>query len=209
MLELKKHVPKGRVSTGLLGSCQGNLVWAVSREAYWRREGEGTLMGLVGIGGGQEKGETLTGAVVREAMEEAKSRISITGALQTVWAYGDGSAKVVDLGADLDGEPAPLLIWEAPLNYLNSKGERRVIDYICAVYQADFLDRPQWTPEVTGLLFCGTEDFRSMLREPVPMRLILARGGDYEGQRLPEDTHFELYGSPLYLARHWDLLQFG
>jgi 8-oxo-dGTP pyrophosphatase MutT (NUDIX family) len=209
MLDLKKHVPRGRVSTGLLGRYQENYVWAISREAYWHRVPQGTLMGIVGVGGGQEKGETLTGAVEREAMEEADSRISIAGAGRTVWAYGSGRAKTVDLKISLAGEPAPLLIWQAPMNYLGSKGEPRVTDYICAVYQAEFLDRPRRTTEVTGLMFCGIEDFRAMLREPVSLQGILARGGGYDGLPIPEDACFELHGSPMYLARHWDLLQFG
>ncbi len=209
MLDLKKHVPRGRVSTGVLGIYQGKQVWAISREAYWRKTPGGTVMGLIGIGGGQEKGETLTGAVAREAMEEAMSHVSITPAKRTVWAYGDGRAKVVDLSEDLDGEPAPLLIWEAPLNYLSSNNEPRVIDYICAVYQAEFLDKPRPSSETPGLLFLDAADFRPMLQHPVPLRDIAAHGGHYEGRRLPDDTVLELHGSPLYLARHWDLLQFG
>lgn len=209
MLDLRQHVPNGRVSTGLLGVYHGKCVWTISREAYWRKVPQGTLMAIVGVGGGEEQGETLTAAAAREAMEEANSRISIVGAARTVWAHGDGTARTVDLSAVLDGEPAPLLIWQAPLNYLGSKGEPRVTDYICSVYQAEFLDRPQRTPEVTGLLFCGVDDFRAMLQEPVSLRDIVTRGGRYDGLPIPEDSCFELQGSPLYLARHWDLLQFG
>lgn len=204
MLHLSELVPNGRVSTGLLGTYQGKLVWAVSREAYWRKTEAGTVMGLVGIGGGQEQGESLLDTVAREAMEETCTRVRITGAERTVWAYGDGTAKVVDLKVD---EPAPVLIWQAPLNYLDSTGSWRVIDYICAVYRGEFLERPQPAAEVVGLVFCEVANFRAMLEKPVSLKTVLARGGDYVGRDLPGDTLFELHGSALYLARHWDLLE--
>jgi len=192
------------VSTGLLGTYEGRLVWAVSREAYWRKTQAGTVMGLVGVGGGQEQGESLLETVAREAMEETCSRIRITGAKRTVWAYGDGTAKVVDLEVD---EPAPALIWQAPLNYLDSNDAWRVIDYICAVYRGEFLDRPKPAAEVIGVVLCGIDEFRAMLDKPVPLKTVLAQGGEYIGRDLPDDTLFELHGSASYLARHWDVLQ--
>lgn len=209
MLDLRKYVPSGRVSTGMLGIYRGRQIWAVSREEYWRKGATGTVIGLIGIGGGQEEGETLTGAVAREAKEEVQSRIRLQPALRTVWAHEDGRVEVVDLRGQLDGEPAPLLVWQSRIDYLNTQGVRRITDYICAVFEAEFLDKPTPASETPGIVFLKENELRPILDEPRPLAGVLARGSKYDGRELPGDTQLVLHGSSLYLARHWDLLEPG
>ncbi len=86
MLDLRRYVPAGRVSTGLVGWWEGRLAWAVGQRKYWRER-------------------------------DGRALVPVTGARRTVWARGEapGDATLVDLGPELGGEPAPLLVWQVPV----------------------------------------------------------------------------------------------
>lgn len=208
MLDLRQHVPRGRVSTGLLAWRSGRLVWAVAQRKYWRCEDGRTLIPLTGIGGGQEAGETLTGAVRREAMEEAGARIFIRGARGMLWVNADsGAVDRPDLTAALAGEAAPLLIWQMHLTLRNDDGSPRELDYINPVYEADLLDEPAPGAETPGLLSMTAELFQGLRGQPRPLADLLRDGATYRGAELPPDSVMVLQGSALFLAKYWDELE--
>ena len=228
-LDLKEHVPNGRVSTGLLVYYGGLTVWGLSRQRYWTKTTDGTLMGLIGIGGGQEPGESLIQAVKREALEEAGADIAVQGRTPTVWAYEDGRSEIRDLTHLLDeGEPSPILIWQMDIPWIDDDRKPRKMQYIAAVYLARFLTDPEPMAESPGMAFISEMQLLSLLDGPRLMtemvsqgaRLKAARRSDYvsdplaqtddstvDGRvTLPGDTLVQLHGSALYLARHWDQL---
>lgn len=208
MLDLKRFVPNGRVSTGLLAWRAGRLVWAISQRKYWQNDGRQTVIPLVGIGGGQETGETLTDTVRREAMEEAQSRIAIRGARGTLWVNADtGVVEQRDLAAALDGEAAPLLVWQMHLSLRNDDGTPRELDYINPVYEADLLDEPRPGAETPGLLHVAPATYLELADEPRTLSELLQTGATYIGADLPLDCLLVTQGSALFLARYWQRLQ--
>ncbi len=229
MLDLKEHVPDGRVSTGLLAYYEGFTVWGLSRQRYWTKIPGGILTGLIGIGGGQEPGENLIQAVKREALEEAGAGIEVQGRTPTVWAYEDGRSELRDLNDLLDeGEPSPILIWQMDIPWIDDDRKPRKMQYIAAVYLARFLSEPKPMAESPGMAFISGAQLLSLLDGPRLMsemvtqgaRLKAARRSDYitdplaqaEGTTedgritIPDDIMVELHGSALYLARHWGQL---
>lgn len=208
MLELRQYVPNGRVSTGLLAWRNGRLVWAIGQRKYWRTEADCTVIPLIGIGGGQEEGETLIAAVQREALEEACARIAVRGAAATLWINVDaGTVARPDLDAALAGEPAPLLIWQARVTLRRDDGSPRETDYINPVYEAELLDEPRPGAETPGLLDLMPGQFLTLRDRPRPLAELLQGGARYVGAALPGDSVIALQGSALFTARYWEQLR--
>jgi 8-oxo-dGTP pyrophosphatase MutT (NUDIX family) len=229
MLDLKEYVPNGRVSTGLLAYYGGRTVWSLSPHRYWTKTRDGTLMGLIGIGGGQEPGENLVQTVKREALEEAGADIEIQGRMPTVWAYEDGRSETRDLTGLLDyGEPSPILVWQMDLPWIGDDGKARKMPYVAAVYLARFLSEPEPRTESPGLAFVSEDQLLSLLGGPRSLSEMVSQGAGLKAARragflldplaeqdtmtadgmimIPDDTRVHLHGSALYLARHWGQL---
>lgn len=229
MLDLKEYAPHGRVSTGLLVYYEGLTVWGLSRQRYWTKTEDGTVTGLIGIGGGQEPGESLIQAVKREALEEAGADIKVHGRTPTVWAYEDGRSETRDLLPLLDvGEPSPILIWQMDIPWIDDYGEPWKMQYVTAVYLAEFLAEPKPMAENPGLVFLSEAQLLSLLDGPRLIsemvsegaRLKAASRADFTADPLagsndstpdgriviPDDTVVQLHGSALYLAQHWGQL---
>lgn len=209
MLDLRRYVPGGRVSTGLLGWYGDRLVWAVGQRRYWREDKDRVLVPLIGIGGGQEGEESLIEAVRREAMEEANAPIALIGARRTVWARGGNEASVVDLGAELAGEPAPVLIWQQRVRMIGDDGVARELDHICPVYEAVFGAEPSPGAEIPALVFAYPEQTLALGAAPAPLEAFLAGGACRGGSPPPREALLFLRGSPQHLARHWHELERG
>ncbi|MEW6724050.1 MAG: hypothetical protein AB1331_03870 [Bacillota bacterium] len=204
MLDLQSYGPGGRVSTGLLAWYQGRLVWALGHQKYWETRPEGTIIPVVGIGGWQEPGETLIGAVRRQALEETGARAIPVHAPWTLWCRGEDEASRVELDNEaLDGEQAPLLVWQQQVTLRRDDSASYQRDYINAVYEAVLVDNPQASAEVPGLLFTEARVFQGLGVEPVPLEKLLADGVDYHGAALPPGVRLRLQGSARYLARFW------
>lgn len=209
MLDLRRYVPGGRVSSGLLAWYKGQLVWAVAQRKYWRTEDGKVLVSIIGIGGGQEKGETLVDTIRREALEEANAPIAVIGARRTLWVTGEAEIRAVDLTEELAGEPAPVLIWQRKVRLRTDGGAEYELDYINPVYEAIVETRPSPGTETPGLFFMDVELFLSIRCEPASFRELLAKGARYAGEPVPENALITLQGSPLYLATHWSELERG
>lgn len=207
MLDLRRFVPGGRVSTGLLAWCDGRLVWAVAQPKYWQQPDN--VIPVVGIGGGQEPGESLGQAVAREAREEADVELRLLPARRTLWVKGQQPAEVCDLRAELSGEAAPLLIWQRRLELRGEDGVPYSVDYINAVFEAELLGQPRAGAEIPGLLWLTPELFLRMRSGPVAFDQLRRLGGDYQGSPLPPGCALQLQGSAWYLAEHWSDLQRG
>ena len=206
MRNLSSYVPGGRVSSGLLAWFRGQLVFAVSQEKYWiKRPGE-TRIALVGIGGGQEAGETLLETVAREAQEEANAAIAVAGAAFTLWIDADERVERRSLPDEPPGESAPLLIWQRRIRLRRDDGTPYERDYINPVYEADFLQQPSPGAEVPGLLFSDVADFLALLAGPRSLSDLLRGSMGYLGRSLPADAVIELQGSAYYLAKYWSRL---
>lgn len=226
MLDLREYAPNGRVSTGLLAYYAGLTVWGLSPHRYWSKTQDGTLMGLIGIGGGQEPGENLVQTVKREALEEAGADIEIQGRTPTVWAYEDGRSETRDLTRLLDdGEPSPILVWQMDLPWIGDDGKRRKMPYVAAVYLARFLSEPEPMAESPGMVLIGEDQLLSLLDGPRSLFELVSQGSRLKAARragfnvdplaesntttaddriaIPNDTRVQLHGSALYLARHW------
>ncbi|HHW27154.1 MAG TPA: NUDIX domain-containing protein [Firmicutes bacterium] len=177
MLDLREYVPNGRVSTGLLAYYDGFTVWSLSPRRYWTKTQDGTLMGLIGIGGGQEPGESLVQTVKREALEEAGADIEIQGGTPTVWAYEDGRSETRDLSGLLDdGEPSPILVWQMDIPWISDDGQRRKMPYVVAVYLARFLCGPEPKTESPGLVFVSEDQLLSLLGGPRSLSEMVSQG---------------------------------
>ncbi len=209
MLDLRRYVPDGRVSTGLLGWYDDRLVWAVGRRRYWRDAGGRTLVPLIGVGGGQEDGESLIEAVQREALEEANAPIVLVGARRTVWVDGENAATAVDLAGQLAGEPAPVLIWQVRARLIGDAGVAKETGIICPVYEAIFGAEPTPGAETPALLFTYPRQVLALGSGPVPLEALLAGGASCGGPAPPREALLFLEGSPRYLARYWDKLERG
>ncbi len=203
MLDLRKYVPSGRVSSGLLAWWQDRIVFAVAQERYWVKQTDQTRISLIGIGGGQEAGETLIDTIRREAREEANAEINIKGAQATLWIDAEGNVTRPNLQAELSGEPAPLLIWQLQVTLRRDDGTPYTKDYISPVYEAEFITEPTPGMETPGLLFLPADSWLSLLDQPRPLSALLQSGCEYIGAALPEDTVLELQGSAQFLARYW------
>lgn len=224
MLNLKRYVPNGRVSTGLLVSWQGRLIWAVGQPKHWDATPNGTLIQLIGVGGGQEPGETLPRAVEREALEEANAAVRLRSAGRTVWVLPGGRVEQRDLAAErnvaeggdpdadrdpaaeTEGEPLPLMVWQDRITARRQDRTPYELDYIVAVYEGKFLEEPAPGMEVPALVHLSEAQFLSLLDHPTPLESLVADGAKVVGSGLPEDALVRLSGSALYLARHWDRL---
>jgi 8-oxo-dGTP pyrophosphatase MutT (NUDIX family) len=206
VLDLRQHiVGDGRVSTGLIAWHEGRLVWAIGQRKYWRTEASGLRIPVVGIGGGQEAGETLPEAVVRETREEASVTPTLRSAVQTLWIWPDEDrTQVVDLSSELAGETVPALIWQRPrLDYIGSDGVTRQLVYINAVYEADLPKAPRPAGEIVGLLALTPAATHAQLVQPRTVRELVADGAVYTGAALSPDARLILQGSAAEVARYW------
>jgi 8-oxo-dGTP pyrophosphatase MutT (NUDIX family) len=207
MLDLKQYVPNGRVSSGLLAWYKGRLVWCCAQPKYWATDGDITRISLIGVGGGQEAGETLMDTIKREAMEEAHAEIREVSARRTVWVTADGKAEVKDLSPELAGEPAPLLIWQRQVTLRQEDSTPYLKDYINPVYEAAIMNEPYPGMETPGLFILPLDLFRPLLHQPRPLAELLAAGMSYVGAELPANTVLELSGSAEHIARYWEMLE--
>jgi 8-oxo-dGTP pyrophosphatase MutT (NUDIX family) len=206
MLDLRRRViGEGRVSTGLIAWHEGRLVWAIGQRKYWRAEASGLRIPVVGIGGGQEAGETLPEAVLREAREEASVAPVLRSAARTLWVWPDEDrARVVDLSSELAGETAPALIWQRPrLEYIGDDGITRQLVYVTAVYEADLPETPRPAGEIVGLLTLTPAATHAQSIQPKTVRELVADGAVYTGAGLPPDARLILQGSAAEVARFW------
>jgi 8-oxo-dGTP pyrophosphatase MutT (NUDIX family) len=206
MLDLRRRmVGEGRISTGLIAWHEGRLVWAIGQRKYWRTEACGLRIPVVGIGGGQEPGETLPEAVMREAREEASVAPVLRSAARTLWVWPDEDrVQVVDLSLELAGEAAPALIWQRPrLDYIDNDGITRQLVYINAVYEADLPEAPRPAGEIVGLLALTPAAIRAQLVEPRTVQQLMAEGATCTGALLPPDARLILQGSAAEVARYW------
>ncbi|MGE5590594.1 MAG: hypothetical protein ACM3ZA_08255 [Bacillota bacterium] len=211
MLNLKRYVPNGRVSTGLLVTWEGRQVWAAAPAKHWDVDGR-TIIPLVGVGGGQEPGESLTEAVSREALEEARAEVRLRPARRITWVKPGGRveqrdpARDADLAAELGGEPVPLMVWQQSITARCEDRSEYDLDYIVAVYQGEFLQDPEPGMEVPALVHVTEAQFLALLDRPAPLDGLAAQGARVVGSGLPDHVLVRLSGSALYLARHWDRL---
>ncbi len=206
MLNLSNYVPGGRVSSGLLAWFRGRLVFAVSQEKYWTKGAGETRIALVGIGGGQEAGETLLETIAREAREEANATIAVADAAFTLWMDAAETVEKRSLTEELSGEAAPLLVWQRKITLREDDGTPYERDYINPVYEADFLEQPTPGAEVPGLLFTSAAGFLKLLEHPQSLSVLLGAGMTYLGRQPPADAVVELQGSAYYLAKYWSML---
>lgn len=161
---------------------------------------------MVGIGGGQEAGETLLQTIAREAREEANAGIAVADAAYTIWIDAAEQAERRDLAEALGGEAAPLLIWQRRITLRRDDGTPYERDYINPVYEADFLEQPRPGAEVPGLLFTDVNDFLALAERPQALGTLPCQGITYLGRSLPADAVIELQGSAFYLAKYWSKL---
>ncbi|MGE5654302.1 MAG: hypothetical protein ACM3ZQ_08615 [Bacillota bacterium] len=205
-MDIRHMAPGGRVSTGLLAWHDQRLVFTISQPSYWLVEQGRTRIDLIGIGGGQEAGETLTEAVCREAVEEAGEEIAIVGAKRTLISWQDGRLEQMDAPA---GETAPLLIWQRMIPIKKPGREPYDCTWATAVYEGVFHNRPHPASESPALVWIGLQDFLTLAEHPRPLAELLGNGTFYEGVELPDGTLVGLSGSALYLAEFFDRLERG
>ena len=203
MLDLQKYVPNGRVSTGLITCHQGMLVWAVGQEKYWRHQDSTTIIPLIGIGGGQESGESLQETITRECLEEANAEIELCSSDKTLWISAD-THQVHMLAQNYPDEPMPVLIWESRVTLRTASGLPYEIDYINAVYSGALRGIPSPGSEIPGLLSLPVELFLRLHRKALALEVLLSSGAAYTGRALDTKVRFALQGSALYVAQHWD-----
>lgn len=204
VLDLRRFVPHGRVSTGLVACYQGFLVWALSQEKYWLRQDMATIVPIIGIGGGQEQGETLTEAVARECMEEARVKVELLSSPKTLWVSSKGNCTMHSLGQVHPDEPMPALIWERKIVLRNALGHSSEVDYINSVYCGRLYDAPNAGAEIPGLLFMPVELYLSLRERRCDLGQLLSNGAVYTGLAIDDGVLIELQGSSLYVAQHWD-----
>lgn len=202
VLELRQYVPEGRVSTGLVALFQQRLVWSITQPKYWRNECGRRVIGLIGIGGGQEAGETLIEALKRECHEEASTDVDVLGAQSTLWVDATGIANEHNLSGEHPEEPMPLLIWQRKVLLRDDHGQTRLTDYINGVYHGILRGKPVPTKDAPGFVLLSAKLMESLQQRPATLRELEANGAEYLGVELDGDTVFELQGSAHYAARY-------
>ncbi len=207
MLDLRPLAPGGRVSTGLLGWYAGRLVFATSRRQYWELDANGRpLVGLIGVGGGQESGESLPDAVRREAIEETGSPVELIPAGGTIVCFEGGRLEGWPAQTD---EPTPVLVWQRVIRWLEDGGGPRPLAYATAVYEGRFLKEPSPAAETPGLVFLTEDQLLSLPTGPRPLAELVAEGATVRWPEAPEGGLVNLSGSAHFLARHWFELKRG
>ncbi|MHB0885299.1 MAG: NUDIX domain-containing protein [Bacillota bacterium] len=201
MLDLRPLAPGGRVSTGLLGWHAGRLVFAASRRKYWEHDANGRpLVSLIGVGGGQEPGESLPDSVRREAIEETGSEVELVPGTATIACFEDG--RLEEWPAQPD-EPTPVLVWQRAIHWLEESWGPRPLAYATAVYEGRFLKEPAPAAETPGLVFIAEEQLLSLRDGPRPLAELVAEGATVRWPEEPVGCLVNLSGSAHFLARHW------
>ncbi len=201
--------PSGRVSTGLLAWHGERLVFSISQPSYWTQEQGRTRIDLIGIGGGQEPGESLAEAVSREAVEETGEEIALISARSTLVSWQDG--RVEQMQADAN-DLLPLLVWQRMIPIKKPGREPYDCTWATAVFEGVFIKQPQPASETPALVWIGLEEFLRLAERPCPLSDLVVRGATYqvaEHTKLPEGLIVGLSGSALYLAQYYDRLERG
>ena len=154
-------------------------------------------LGVVRLGGHVEPGESADQTAVREAFEEANTRVELIPS-RTTFRY-EARETTIDLvpttwGA---GPPAPLLLAE-----MRTAG----VSGLSATYLAESFDSPTPSAETQALLFLTAAEVRSVADSTIARGEFIAGGGvvnDPSGlpRHLPRRPHGQLLALSILLGR--------
>lgn len=154
-------------------------------------------LGVVRLGGHVEPGESPDQAAVREAFEEARTRVAITPS-RTTFRYEEREA-AIDLvpttwGA---GPPAPLLLADMTDSGVNG---------LSVTYLAESFDEPTPAAETQALAFLTVAEVRAVADSSISLGDLIESGGvvkDPSGlpRHLPLRPHGQMRALSILLAR--------
>ncbi len=161
---------------------QGQLVLEIRKKHKWEPKEDGsTLIGVGGIGGTMEEGETPVDALQREAIEEIGCRLKLSCARRTVVETPPTTRVEPDLV--LDGlRPAIVWVVTDPMYDVGSQ---------VAVFLAEAMQEPQ-PGDLPGLLLMSPEIFAQMsVERPLPVAVAIERGIEVRSKiPLPDNAVF-------------------
>lgn len=197
------YVPWGLTgASALIHDDSGRLYLEVVKPKHWRRRDDGvTVVGIGGIGGSLEGGETAIECLHREAREEIGVSIEIESSETTYLVYERSLKEALVLKRR--GSPLPLLFTISQNLYRQDELPGAEVLAI-ATYSARLLGRPRLC-DLFGLLSVPSEGLEALLGS-TEVPLVQARR--IPGLRLstqsdlPEDTVLE----PVWTARSLQIL---
>jgi 8-oxo-dGTP pyrophosphatase MutT (NUDIX family) len=179
--------PNADHSTGLILRWRDRLLFAVEPIHQWQKSDEGLLARFVGIGGHLELGETWGEAVRREALEEARLRVSLQQPERTYLLREDTAAQDITSTLDWPDPPRPLFIWSAQFRF-DSPPNEWVRHFVNAVFLASVPDEacPCPAAEMPAVLALSEAQLLQTAVYPTLLRDLLVSGATiWESEALP------------------------
>ncbi len=193
--------PDAELSTGLVLTWRGKLVFGLEPRAIpLGARGRTDVAAFTGIGGHLDPGETWSGAVVREAMEEACIPVALGDSAVTYFCREAAAPQPL---AYRWAEPVrPLLVWMAVFHLVRGPDRvRKPVTMVNAVFRAAALGQPRPSAEMYALILLDPDTLLHAYAEPRPLGELIARGAQVIGQTLPPETPVAPGGSAFFYAQ--------
>lgn len=141
------------VATGLIMEYQDYFVFSIQNQNKWRQINGIQNIGLVGIGGGREKGESIEECLLRECMEEINETVLLIDERKTILVK-EGFITVIDnskLGF-LERKPYAITV-------IKNEGENyRGKPYTIVFSYRTVLDNMPTAGDIYGFILCNKKE---------------------------------------------------
>ena len=193
--------PAAEFTTGLILTWRDRLVFGIEPNARpLGARGVTDAVAFVGIGGHLDSGEGWIDAVTREAMEEAKCRVSLADSAVTYYCQPEHTPHPIDYRWGEDCRP--LLFWSATFPLRRGPNRERIpTTLVCAVFRSAALNKPQPSSEMDTLLVIDREMLLHTYASPCSLDELLARGAQVIGHPPANDTVLAPGGSAYFFAQ--------
>ncbi|MBU6997836.1 MAG: NUDIX domain-containing protein [Theionarchaea archaeon] len=185
------------VSTGLLITYNGNLVFVIQNPDRWITSGRQKEAGVVGVGGKLEHGETVVGCVKRECKEEICTDVEVLNS-EVTYIVTDEYVDTFTLGGV--EKPRPYCITR-----LKERDPRRGAHTVVFSYKGE-IDEEPIPGDVSAVLLAEEATLRHLWSTPTTVKSLRGHSTEIiERIRLPDDLRLVPCGTLLtYLKlKYW------
>lgn len=190
------------IGAAIILSERNGLLFELQREEKWKRAPDGVIeIGMSCIGGTVEEGESLEGALQREAMEEIGCRVAFDRSAEPFSMDPAGNVSPLPHGSVPDGVQ---FLWEG-----NDPG--CVPGAKVAVYAGRAIGRPQ-PGDLSAIATLKPDLFYELATESFTVESLEGRGGILQERvRIPRSARVKPVGTAAWLlelrTRHPELLK--